>query len=104
MEFHKRVVRKGRFVYGKCDYYTSKPHSALIEAVNMFFDTILLEDKSLIAKCRSMTRDAVGEESKLLARVIEIHRCISREQPDIFEILGCEAINRFNYVFIKFLK
>ena len=104
LELSMDVIKKGNLICGKYDCSKSEPYSALIEAVKMFCNTILLEDKCTIEKYRSMMQDAVGEEGKLLTNVIDNLHYIIGEQPDIFESFGREAQNRFNYVFIKFLR
>ena len=103
-ELNKPVMQSGMLIYGKFDYSNSEPYSALIEAVKMFCDLLALEDKTTIAKYRSVIKDAVGEEGQLLTNVIDNLKLIIGEQPDTYESYGSDAKNRFVYVFVKFLR
>ena len=51
---------------------------------------------------RKRILEAVGEEGKVLTDVLPGLELIIGEQPDIPELGGSEARNRFNYVFRKF--
>ena len=103
-EINKDVIQDGIFVSGKYNDIKSEPYSAIIDAVNMFCDTIRLENKFVIEKYCALIQMAVGEEGIIIENVIKSLKYIIGEQPHTFESYGSEAKNRFNYVFVKFLK
>ena len=91
LELNKLVTQHGVFIYGKYDCSKSEPYSALIEAVEMLCNIILLQDKSTIEKYRTLIQNAVGEDGKLLTKVIDNLKNIVGEQPDTFDSFGVEA-------------
>ena len=70
----------------------------------MLCDNLLLTNEIEIKKYRSLILDAIGEEGRLLTNVIDNLHLIIGEQPDVSDNFGHQAKNRFNYVFIKFIK
>ena len=71
MELNKYVIRNEIFICGKYDYSKSQPYSALVEVMNMFCDTLALEDEYTIGKYRALIKDAVEEEGKLRTNIIK---------------------------------
>ena len=59
MELNKDVAKEGNVACNKHDCSKLEPCSALIRAVKMLFDTILLGNECTIENCRSKTQDAI---------------------------------------------
>ena len=53
-ELNKYVIKCGNFIFGKYNCSAFKPYSAMIDAVNMLCNTILLEDERSILKYCSL--------------------------------------------------
>ncbi|MCE2496082.1 MAG: AAA family ATPase [Flavobacteriales bacterium] len=103
-EVHKPITEKaGYFVEGKFDQYQrSVPYYSLVKAFSEFIDILLGENEQRSSTMRKRILEAVGEEGKVLTDVLPGLELIIGEQPDIPELGGSEARNRFNYVFRKF--
>ena len=98
------VAKKGGFfINGKFDQSTQDPYSAILQAIESFCGDLLLKDESTIDKYRSKIISAVGEEGKVLDVISNLNLIIG-QQPSISDSFGKDAKNRFNYVFIRFLK
>ncbi|QTN38873.1 AAA family ATPase [Cryomorphaceae bacterium] len=104
-EVHKPITEKaGYFVEGKFDQYQrSVPYYALLQAFNEFIDILLSENTLRLDAIREQIREAVGEEGKVLTDVLPNLELVIGEQPEVPELGGSEAQNRFNYVFRKFV-
>ena len=92
------------FICGKYDFSRSIAYSAIIEALQIFCDNLLLKDELEIKKYRSLILNAVGEEGRLLTNIIVNLLLIIGEQSEVSDKFGHEAKNRFNYVFTNFIK
>ena len=92
------------FVHGKHHSFKSEACSALIEAVKMFCDVIALENESTKDNYCALMQDAAGEEGKLLTNIIDNLKNTIGEQAKTPESVVSEVKNRFNYVFIRFIK
>jgi len=105
MELYKPLAqRRGFLIVGKFDFSKSSPYSALLEAMKDLCNSILLEDRVTVANYRSKIQNAVGEEGKVLTDLISNLHLIIGEQPSVDYISISDAINRFNFVFIKFIR
>ena len=104
LEFYKTNIHRGVFCFGKYDYSNSEPYSALMEAFQNFCSDLLMRDKAIIANYKYRIIEAVGDEGKLLLGAMNNLHMIIGEQPVIAECNGQIAKNRFNYVFLKFIK
>jgi histidine kinase len=102
-EVHKPITRKlGYFIEGKFDQFQrSVPYFAIIQALKEFVNILLTENEEKLGKLRSSIQAAVGEEGKVLTDVIPNLEHVIGKQPEVAEIGGTEAQNRFNYVFRK---
>ncbi|MCK5086149.1 MAG: AAA family ATPase, partial [Melioribacteraceae bacterium] len=95
---------KGYFIRGKFDQYLRTiPYSGITQAFEGFILQILAEPEENFIKWRDNIQSAVGDLGKVLTEVIPAMEELLGEQPDIPELGGQEAENRFNYVFINFL-
>jgi len=104
-EIHKPITeKKGYFIEGKFDQLQrSVPYFALIQAFNTFMDLLLTEHSEKFQQLKNIILESVGEEGKVLTDVLPSLELVIGTQPDVPEIGGIEAQNRFNYVFRKFV-
>lgn len=97
-------ARRGYFIEGKYDQFKrTKPYSAIIEAFDSFIDILLSEPKERFETIKSLIIEACGDEGKVLTDVLPKLELIIGTQPEVAEVGGAEARNRFNYIFRKFL-
>jgi predicted ATPase len=95
---------KGYFIMGKFDQYLmTTPYSGITLAFEGFISQILAEPEENFIEWRDNIQSAVGDLGKVLTDVIPAMGELLGTQPDIPQLGGQEAENRFNYVFINFL-
>ncbi len=104
-EIHKPVTqRAGYFAEGKYDQYQRDvPYFAILQAFSELIDILLGENKARLKQIRKNILDLVGDEGKILTDVLPGLEFIIGPQPEVSELGGNEARNRFNYVFKKFV-
>ena len=104
-EVHKPITAKrGFFIEGKFDQYQRNiPYYAWGQAFNVLVGQLLMESDSQLSKWRVQILEAVGQNGKILTDVIPNFEQIIGPQPDVPELGGLEAQNRFNYVFQNFV-
>ena len=104
-EVHKPITRqKGYFIKGKYDQFNRNiPFSAFVQAFRDLMGQLLGESDAQLQQWKGKILEAVGEQGQLLIEVIpELERIIG-EQPNVPEISGTAAQNRFNLLFEKFI-
>jgi PAS domain S-box-containing protein len=95
---------KGYFIRGKFDQYLrTTPYSGITQAFEGFILQILAEPEEIFKKWQETIQGAVGDWGKVLIELIPAVENLLGTQPDIPQLGGHEAANRFNYVFISFL-
>ncbi|MGR3278160.1 PAS domain S-box protein [Acaryochloris marina NIES-2412] len=105
-EVHKPITQqKGYFIKGKFDQFKRNiPFSAFVHAFRSLMGQLLGESDSALVQWKASILDAVGESGQVLIEVIpELERIIG-EQPDVPELSGLAAQNRFNRLFGKFIQ
>jgi serine/threonine protein kinase len=96
--------KRGHFIEGKFDQYLrTTPYSAFTQAFGEFVSLVLAEPEKNFAEWQDKIQSAVGDLAKVLIDVIPALEKLIGTQPDVPELSGHEAENRFNYVFINFL-
>ena len=96
--------KRGYFIEGKFDQYLrTTPYTAITQAFTTFVTQILTEPERNFTKWRDKIQAAVGDLGKVLTEVIPALGELIGTQPDVPQLEGQEAENRFNYVFINFL-
>ena len=105
-EVHKPITaNRGRFCSGKFDQLQrATPHFAFLEAFRDLIETLLTENEDVLADLRESLGEALGEEGQVLTNVLPSLEHIIGAQPDVPEVGGAEAQNRFHYVFRKFVR
>ena len=97
--------KKGYFVEGKFDQFQrSVPYFAIVEAFKELVNIFLTENETTLGYLRQKIQSAVGTEGQVLTKIIPNLENIIGTQPDVPEIGGAEAQNRFNYLVRKFVK
>jgi histidine kinase len=103
-EIHKPITQKsGFFAEGKFDQYQRDvPYFAILQAFEELIDILMGESTDRLKVIRNDILEAVGEEGKVLTEVLPGLELIIGPQPEVPELGGNEAKNRFNYIFKKF--
>lgn len=104
-EIHKPIVEKrGLFIEGKFDQFQQDiPYYGFIQAFNSFVNLLLSENMTIIQYWKNLILDAVGGLGKLLIDLVPNLEKIIGEQPNVNNLTGIEAQNRFNYVLQQFI-
>ncbi|MEM9771609.1 MAG: serine/threonine-protein kinase PknK, partial [Cyanobacteria bacterium P01_D01_bin.73] len=105
-EVHKPIARqRGYFIKGKFGQFNRDiPLSAFVGAFRELIATLLSEPDAQLAEWRSAILGAVGQSGRVIVEVIpELERIIG-PQPPVPELMGAAAQNRFNRLFLKFVR
>ena len=94
----------GNYACGKFEALNNnKPYSALVQALEELVDFWLTKDQEEVAFWRSRISKAVGKEGRLLTDLIPRLSFLLGEQPQLPQLEGLEAQNRFIFTFRNFL-
>lgn len=97
--------KKGIFIKGKFDQISSDtPYSTFVQAFNELVQLILSGDNAFQAKWKKRITEAIGNSGKILTQFMPGIENLVGKQPDVPELKGLEAQNRFNYEFTRFIK
>jgi predicted ATPase/class 3 adenylate cyclase/tRNA A-37 threonylcarbamoyl transferase component Bud32 len=97
--------KQGIFIKGKFDQISSDtPYSTFVQAFTELVQLILSGDKAYQAKWKKRIIEAIGNSGKILTQFMPGIENLVGKQPDIPELKGIEAQNRFNYEFTRFIK
>lgn len=104
-EIHKPVTGyRGYFLSGKFDQFRQNlPYSAFQDALKEFVGLLLTEAPDTFAQWKERIARAVGDLGKVLTTLVPSLELVLGPQPDVPELEGAEAQNRFLYVFRLFL-
>ncbi|OZH51235.1 serine/threonine protein kinase [Hydrocoleum sp. CS-953] len=105
-EVHKPIVKqRGYFIKGKFDQFNRNiPFSAFVQAFRDLMGQLLGESDEELAVWKGKILDAVGENGQVIIDVVpEVERIIGT-QPEVAELSGSAAQNRFNLLFSKFIR
>ncbi|MBP0025459.1 MAG: AAA family ATPase, partial [Roseofilum sp. SID2] len=105
-EIHKPIVREqGYFIKGKFDQFQRNiPFSALVIAFRDLMEQLLAESDAQLAQWQSKILAALGENGQVIIDVIPELESIIGQQPQVAELSGNAAQNRFNLLFKKFIQ
>ncbi|MBP0028674.1 AAA family ATPase [Roseofilum sp. Guam] len=105
-EVHKPIVEKrGYFIQGKFDQFNRNiPLSAFVLAFRDLMGQLLGESDIAIKTWKREILSVLGEQGKVIAEVIPELENIIGEQPEVSELSGSAARNRFNLLFEKFIR
>ena len=97
-----RSLKKGYFIEGKFDQYQRAiPYYAIVQAFDSLIHAILTEPSAKVDRFKSEMLEVLGQEGKVLTDVMPALELLIGKQPDVAEINGEDAQNRFNYTFQK---
>ncbi|MFB8793578.1 MAG: AAA family ATPase [Microcoleus sp.] len=105
-EVHKPIVRqRGYFIKGKFDQFKRDiPFSSWVQAFQNLIRQLLTENAAEVQKWQVRIVEALGENGQVIMDVIpELERLIGK-QPEVPELEGNAAQNRFNLLFQKFIR
>lgn len=105
-EIYKPVVkRKAYLIQGKYDQFQSNtPYSAIAQAFAGLITQLLSESPEQLKRWRSELLDTLGPNGRIMTDLIPNLSQIIGVQPDVPELPATEAQNRFQILFIKFVK
>jgi len=104
-EVNKPITQKrGYFISGKFDQFKRNiPYASLIQAFSSLMQQLLTESATQLEKWRNQILTAVGANGQVIIDVIPEVELIIGKQPEIPQLGGTEAQNRFNRVFTEFI-
>ncbi len=105
-EIHKPIVKnRGYFIKGKFDQFQRDiPLSSLVQAFQDLVRQLLSETDTQIEQWKAKILSALGEQAKVITDIIPELEMIIGKQPEITELSGNAAQNRFNFLFQKFIQ
>jgi predicted ATPase/signal transduction histidine kinase/CheY-like chemotaxis protein len=105
-EVHRPVAEKrGYYIEGKFDQLRRNvPYYGWIQAFTGFVNYLLMENESEVVHRRTSILNAVGGIGKVLTDVIPTLELIIGAQPEVPALGATEAQNRFNLVFLEFIR
>lgn len=104
-EVHKPIARQSSyFIKGKFDQLQRDiPLSALVQACRDLIGQLLSETDAQVQQWQAKILSALGEQAQVIIDVIPELEQIIGKQPDISELSGSAAENRFNLLFQRFI-
>lgn len=97
--------KKGVFLSGKFEQYQRNiPFSGISQSFREFVRYLLSKEKSEIEKWRKDILATVGSNGKVVIDVIPELELILGTQSEVPEVAGEQAMNRFTYTFLQFVK
>ncbi|WP_017307017.1 trifunctional serine/threonine-protein kinase/ATP-binding protein/sensor histidine kinase [Spirulina subsalsa] len=104
-EVHKPIVRqRGYFIKGKFDQFNRQiPLSAFIQALQDLMGQLLSESDSQLEQWKTKILSALGDNGQVLIEVLPELEQVIGSQPEVTELSGTAAQNRFNLLFQQFI-
>jgi len=104
-EMRRPVSEKGGyFIKGKFDQYLrTTPYSGIAQAFDDFVSQIMIEPELDFQEWRDKLQSAVGKQGRVVTEVVPSLEELIGAQPNVPDLDGQEAENRFNYTFLNFL-
>ncbi len=105
-EIHKPLIaRAGYYIRGKFDrLHRDIPYSGFVQAFQDLIDQILSESKARLRLWKEALLSALGPNIRAIIDVIPDMELITGPQPPLIELGADEAQNRFNRVFLEFMR
>lgn len=105
-EIHKPIVeRQGYFISGKFDQFKRNiPYSSIVQALEEMVQKILVGEEDEIDIWKDKILKATGKIARIIIDVIPDVELIIGEQPEVPVLPQEEAQNRFNRVFMNFIR
>ena len=105
-EVQKPIVKqRGYFIKGKFDQFNRNiPLSAFVQAFRDLMKQLISESDAQINQWKSKILAALGENGQVIIDVVPELEKIVGKQPQVLELSGVAAQNRFNLLFQKFIQ
>jgi predicted ATPase len=102
---HFEDVKGLHFLRGKFQQYKSNiPYFAFVEALQIYFDKLLLSNNLELERFCSEFKKNIGDRGRVLTSLFPKLEFIVGKQAPITQFVGVEAENRFILTFLEFLK
>ncbi|MDA0867860.1 MAG: AAA family ATPase, partial [Cyanobacteria bacterium] len=97
--------QKGYFIKGKFDQFNcNAPFSAFVQAFRSLVEQLLGESDTDLAAWKTKILSAVGASGQVIIEVIPELELIIGKQPEVPDLSGSAAQNRFDLLFTKFVQ
>ncbi len=105
-EVHKPIVRqRGYFIKGKFDQFKRDiPFSAWVQAFQNLMRQLLTENQAEVKEWKAKILSALGDSAGVIIDVIPELELLLGKQPEVPELEGSAAQNRFNLLLPKFIR
>lgn len=104
-EIQKPVLKSnGLFVTGKFDQYQNTPYSAISQALTQFVRSLLSLPTERVDQWRERLSTALHPNGQIIVDLIPELGLLLDDLPDVPELGGDEQQNRFNQVFVSFIR
>jgi len=105
-ELHKPIVQKrGYFISGKFEQFKRNiPYASLIQAFQGLVKQLFMQSTNRLAMWRKRLLNALGPNAQIIIDVIPEIELIIGKQIKVPELDSLESQNRFNLVFLKFIR
>ena len=102
---HFEDVKGLHFLRGKFQQYKSNiPYFAFVEALQIYFDKLLLSNNLELERFCSEFKKNIGDRGRVLTSLFPKLEFIVGKQAPITQFIGVEAENRLILTFLEFLK
>ena len=99
------IEQKGHFAVGTFEHLTNNiPYKAITEAFRGLIHKLLSKTDEHRQIWRKRIENAIGNNGKVIIEILPELEIIIGDQPDIPELPAQETQNRFNTVFVEFIK
>lgn len=97
--------QQGYFIQGKFDQFNRNiPLLAFVQAVRNLISQLLSESDEQLTQWRSKVLEAVGDNGQVLIDLVPELERILGPQPEVIQLSGSAAQNRFNRLFQQFIQ
>jgi PAS domain S-box-containing protein len=105
-EVHKPIVgQRGYFIKGKFDQFKRDiPLSAWVQAFQNLMRQLLTESADSVQRWKDKILEELGDNSQVIIDVIPELELLIDKQPELPELEGSAAQNRFNLLFQNFIR
>jgi len=105
-EIYKPLIKaRGYFISGKFEQLRQDtPYAAIIEAFRNLIQQILTESQRQLEQWKQQLQMALGNNGQIIIDLIPELELLIGQQPDVPELSGTSAQNRFHRVFHQFVQ
>lgn len=99
------TAKQGYFAMGKFDQFQKNmPYSAITQAFNEFCRYLLMENAKTLTYWQNRILTAIGQNGQIIIEVVPDLEFIIGPQPTVAKVGPSEAQNRFQILFLNFIK